>query len=80
MSRSRRKTPIASVTCHGFRHGEKWWKRHAHKKLRQKIKVMLHQGIFSHFPTLKSISNPWYWPKDGKHWSDPDKYPEVMRK
>ena len=82
MSRSRRKTPIWSVTCSGMRAGnEKFYKRKAQRGLRKRVKQMLCDDPYRDvLPALRETSNTWGWPKDGKWGYCHNPKPEWMRK
>ena len=80
MSRSRRKTPVCSMTVSGFRRGEKKDKRLSNRKVRQKVKMAL-QRREEHPPyDHRDGIDVWSMDKDGKSRFDPRKHPELMRK
>ena len=76
MTRSRRHSPFCSITCSGFRRGEKWWKRLAHRARRK------WERSHPHLPPRdeREYANCWCWPKDGRQRFDPGRWPEAMRK
>jgi hypothetical protein len=81
MSRSRRKTPIASITCAGYRKGEKKDKQHANRTHRQRVKEIMAKGDEDRMTiTKKDTSNVYTFLKDGKQHFDPKKHPKMMRK
>lgn len=70
MSRSRKKTPITSITtCCSERKDKKIW----HKRLRSRERTALtsvhHKDWDNYLPVLeKQVSNVWSMGKDGKHY------------
>lgn len=80
MSRSRRKTPIASITVAGFNGSEKKDKRNCNRILRQKNKQLLAKGEDEGLITKKEALNVYTFTKDGKQCFDPKKHPDMMRK
>ncbi len=82
MSRSRRHTPVCANTCAGLRHGERWWKRLAWRRVRARVRVALALAGDQADLTMdaRSMGNAWLWPKDGKQRFDPIDRPGEMRK
>ena len=76
MSRSRRRTPICSIACRGFRHSEKLEKRLAHRRRRKWERA--HR--LSEVRDEREFGNPWTWTKDGKDRFDAVQHPECLRK
>lgn len=79
MSRSRRHTPICANTCAGFNRGERWWKRHAWRQVRVRVREAL-AGGGDLAVTARQTGDVWTWPKDGKQRFDPERRPREMRK
>lgn len=78
MSRSRRKTPVQGITT---AQSEKSDKRAYNRRFRRATKqAVQHSPSDEVMPILREHSDPWGMSKDGKHWFDPQKYPEAMRK
>ena len=87
MSRSRRKSPICSITCSD---SEKWDKQKANRRFRKHTKQLLRRQIQSEeleecqsevLPEkMKELCEVWSFAKDGKQRFDPEKWPDLMRK
>ena len=75
MSRSRRKTPVCSLTC---AESEKQDKRLANRAFRRGVKLALITG--QAMPVMREVSQVYDWDKDGKQRFDPTMFPEGMRK
>ena len=68
MSRSYKKTPIfGNIPAKS----EKYAKRVANRKLRKRVHDDIAKGIES-LITIKSVSDVWSMPKDGKHFQRTD--------
>jgi hypothetical protein len=85
MARSRRKTPICSITVSGFNRGEKDEKRDANRKARRITNQKLTSDPYNmddiiFIDKLREISEIWSMRKDGKQYLDPDENPKSMRK
>ena len=65
MSRSRRKTPIISITVRGHRRGEKADKQRWHRAWRRAARAADDAGEFDGH---RNHSNPWAMAKDGRRW------------
>ena len=75
MSRSRRKTPICSITCSGYNGSEKDDKQIANRKMRRQNRSMFCFVDFesiNFIDDLDEVSNRWLMNKDGKMRFDPD--------
>ncbi len=78
MSRSRRHTPIVSVTT---ARSDKRDKVRAHRRERRAVKVYLsQQGTDEGVPPGRTLNDVWTFAKDGKQRIDPDEFPKLMRK
>jgi len=67
MARSRKKNPVYSHTNAG---SMKWWKRNAHKRLRQafRLRIMSCEDWDNlNIPEIREVSNIWSSPQDGGH-------------
>ena len=73
MSRSRRRFPIISHTCSGYKHGEKSCKRNAQRALRRGVRVALQKG--QPLLLLREVSDVWNFRCDGKQWYNPNEWP-----
>ena len=85
MARSRRKTPICSITVGGFNRGEKDEKRDANRKARRKTNQKLTSDPYNmddiiFIDKLREISDISSMRKDGKQYLDPNENPKSMRK
>ena len=79
MSRSYRKTPIIGNCADS----DKKDKREYNKSLRELTKIAFRKGQLDNIPLYKLDGNHndiWDWAKDGKHYFNPKKHPELMRK
>jgi hypothetical protein len=78
MSRSYRKTPIATRTTAG---AESSYKRVANRKLRH-LNKLIYRRATDDVPQLlmREVSNIYDWPSDGWIYFDPLENPELMRK
>lgn len=78
MARSRRKTPIGSITT---AKSEAAWKAKAARKLRAAARGLLAKQSDGEALSGKrcEVANPWDGPKDGKSWFG-NAYPKNMRK
>jgi hypothetical protein len=92
MSRSVRKTPIASNTTSGFKQGEKIEKVSANKRFRRQTKNVLRNLARMDIDEVEDVldedmipndmdevSDVWDHKKDGKHWFAEIKDPKVFR-
>ena len=78
MSRSRRKTPIGSITTAD---SEKKDERDYNRRYRRVAKQAVESGDESKaLPILREHSDPWGMDKDGKAPFDPRKNPRLLRK
>ncbi len=78
MSRSRRKTPIMSVTTAT---SEKKDKRDYNRRYRRVAKQAIESGDESKpLPIVREHSDPWAMDKDGKRLFDARKNPRLLRK
>lgn len=83
MSGSRRKTSITGNTA---ARSEKKDKRLSNRKLRRESnRVVGGCGCSCEvcscvFPEKRDVSDPWLMAKDGKHYFDKNKHPELLRK
>ena len=75
MSRSRRRTPICGMTT--ARSG-KACKRRANRQARRAVSAL--DLTAEDPPGAKLFGDPWKGDKDGKHWFDASRFPEIMRK
>lgn len=80
MSRSRRKHPFCSITCSGFRRGEKRDKQIANGRMRVAERAWLAGERERPDPVIREVVNVYCFSKDGKHRFDPQRYPELSRK
>jgi hypothetical protein len=79
MARSRRRTPIISITTSA---SEKQDKRHANRNCRSALRRALKCGQdpdAAVLPVLRDVSDPWAMAKDGRSWFG-QHFPELMRK
>lgn len=79
MARSRRRTPIISVTTSA---SEKQDKRRANRSCRSALRCVLKRDgepDATVLPTLRDVSDPWDMAKDGRTWFGRH-FPELMRK
>jgi len=79
MARSRRRTPIISVTTSA---SEKQDKRHANRNCRSAFRRALKRNgdpDAAVLPVLRDVSDPWAMAKDGRSWFGHHS-PELMRK
>jgi len=65
MSRSRRHSPVCSMTTGGFKRGEQGDKRRCNRALRCAVRVGLRKGR-DILPLAREVSDSWTWDKDGK--------------
>jgi len=78
MSRSRRSTPIAGITCAA---SEKSDKRVANRKGRRVNREILSaSNDDSLLRDRKATGDPWNMSKDGKQFFNPSEHPNLMRK
>lgn len=63
MSKSRKKTPIISITT---KSSEKMFKRYANRAYRLAARIAILRG--DEIPENKLYGDPWTGPKDGKQW------------
>ena len=78
MSRSRRKTPVISVTT---AETEKDDKRIANRRYRHAVKQRVKtKPDIDILPDRDEYGDPWNWDKDGKQRFDADRHPEWLRK
>lgn len=88
MARSKRKTPICSITISGFNGSEKDDKRIANRKARRKNNSTVNRMLIDIETTndiifvdkLIEVSDIWMMNKDGKHLFNPKEHPNLMRK
>lgn len=88
MARSKRKTPICSITTGGFNGSEKDDKRIANRKARRKNNSTVNKILIDVETTndiifidkLIEVSDIWMMNKDGKHLFNPKENPNLMRK
>jgi hypothetical protein len=60
---------------------EKKDKKEYNRSLRHEIKIAIRKGELMNMPEYKldgNHSNIWDWQKDGKHYFNAKKYPELM--
>jgi len=79
MARSRRRTPITSMTTAA---SEKQDKRWANRNCRSTLRRALKRGQdpdATVLPILRDVSDPWGMAKDGRSWFGRH-FPELMRK
>lgn len=79
MARSRRRTPIISMTTTA---SEKQDKRHANRNCRSALRRALKcdtEPDAAVLPVLRDVSNPWDMAKDGRSWFG-HHFPKLMRK
>lgn len=79
MARSRRRTPIISITTSA---SEKQDKRHANRNCRSALRRTLKHDAdpdAAMLPILRDVSDPWDMAKDGRSWFG-QHFPELMRK
>jgi len=79
MARSRRRTPIISITTSA---SEKQDKRHANRNCRSALRRVLKRDDdpdAAVLPILRDVSDPWAMAKDGRSWFG-QHFPELMRK
>lgn len=79
MARSRRHTPIISITTSA---SEKQDKRHANRNCRSALRPALKRDQdpdAAVLPILRDVSDPWAMAKDGRSWFG-HHFPELMRK
>lgn len=75
MSRSKRSTPITSMTT---AKSEKFDKQMANRKVRREAKKRI--KLDEDPKDRKELSDPWCFAKDGKQVFDAKKHPKLMRK
>lgn len=71
MARSYRKTPILPFTS---AKSEKSDKQSYNRKLRRRVKSLIHINEYENLPSVKSISNIYEMSKDGKFFVDSELY------
>ena len=79
MARSRRRTPIITMTTTA---SEKQDKRHANRNCRSALRRTLKRDTdpdATVLPILRDVSNPWDMAKNGRSWFG-HHAPELMRK
>ena len=76
MARSRRRTPIISITTTV---SEKQDKRWANRSCRVALRGSLRLDAEGVLPVLRNVSDPWYMAKDGRHWIG-TRFPNLMCK
>jgi hypothetical protein len=76
MARSRRKTPIVSISSSA---SEKQDKRRANRALRRAVNVAVKTGK-DDLPVIDDVSNPWAMSKDGKTYLGLKNSAKWMRK
>ena len=66
MSRSRKKHPVHGWACC---QSERWDKIFWHRKLRQRIRMLIKRNMDSEiWPHVREVSNVCWFGKDGKVW------------
>ena len=75
MSRSHRKTSIASITTAV---SDKAFKQVEHRRARRAVKAI--DLTEAEPPAAKDFGDPWSGEKDGKARFDPARHPDLMRK
>lgn len=79
MARSRRRTPITSMTTMASEKQDKRWANRNHRSaLRRALKRMVDPDA-TVLPILRDVSDPWAMAKDGRSWLG-HHCPELMRK
>lgn len=79
MARSRRRTPIISMTTTASEKQDKRWANRNHRAaLRRALKSAADPDA-AVLPTLRDVSDPWAMAKDGRSWFGRHT-PELMRK
>ena len=79
MARSRRRTPIISMTTSASEKQDKRWANRNHRAaLRRALKCAADPDA-TVLPTLRDVSDPWGMAKDGRSWFGRH-FPELMRK
>ena len=76
MARSRRSTPIVSITTSA---SEKQDKRQANRNCRAALQRALRLDADAILPILRDVSDPWCMAKDGRQWIG-TRFPELLRK
>lgn len=74
MSRSRRKNPIAGITCcESEKSDKRIWHKVMRRKTRERLRLGEEEGV-----SAREVSDPWKMGKDGKVIQD--KWDKVYRK
>ncbi len=76
MARSRRRTPIISITTAVSEKQDKW---HANRSCRAALRGALKLDAEGVLPILRDVSDPWCMAKDGRQWIGTH-LPKLMRK
>lgn len=79
MARSRRRTPIISMTTTASEKQDKRWANRNHRAALRRILKRAADSDAAVLPTLRDVSDPWDMAKDGRSWFG-HHTPELMRK
>ena len=79
MARSRRRTPITSMTTAASEKQDKRWANRNHRAALRRILKSVADPDAAVLPTLRDVSDPWGMAKDGRSWFGRHT-PELMRK
>ncbi len=78
MSRSRRSTPIAGITCASSEKSDK--RVAARRDRRVNREILSASNEDSLLKDRKATGDPWDMAKDGKQFFNPSEHPNLMRK
>ena len=79
MARSRRRTPITSMTTNASEKQDKRWANRNHRAALRRVLKRAADPDTAVLPTLRDVSDPWSMAKDGRSWFGRH-FPELMRK
>ncbi len=79
MARSRRRTPIASITTAASEKQDKRWANRSHRSATRRIVKRGTDPNATVLPILRKVSDEWAMAKDGRSWSGRH-IPKLIRK
>ena len=79
MARSRRHTPIISMTTNASEKQDKRWANRNHRSATRRAVKCAADPDTAVLPILRDVSDPWGMAKDGRSWFG-HHTPELMRK
>ena len=79
MARSRRRTPIASITTAASEKQDKRWANRIHRSVARTIIKRDTDPDATVLPIMREVSDEWSMAKDGRSWFGRH-FPKLMRK